>query len=1061
MSKDRAERAALKNVAVYVAASLAWVASSDYALIWLVRDRAILSAVAVAVDAAFVIASAIVMYATLRRQFARREEAMSAIRELTRAHRMSAAVNAAIIRARSRAELFDAACRIVVEDGGYAMCWVGLAQHDEEKSVRLVASHTNDPRYAGFSEKARAVWSDTERGRGPTGTAIQTGRMAIVQSADAETALAPWKDLVQKLGFAALVSLPLTQGAETIGAITMYSTRPSPFDPSETDILLKMAAALGYALENLERAASEQARMAELRMFSQGVENSPDSIVITGNDVSIEYVNPSFVATMGYTLAELRGRKPWEVPLDVSPAADHLEMEKALSEGRTWQGELQSRAKDGRLFWESATVSPLRDASGRSTGHIAIKHDITARRMLVRASRMSAACDAAMIRARDRQELFDSICRIVVDEGGYLMSWVSLAADDAAKSVLPVARYGRDEGYVDGLRLTWADAERGRGPIGRAIREGKMQIARRMGEDPSLSTLHDEMAARGFVSSVAIPLKDGTRTIGALTMYTDRGDQFDQEEERLLEKLGATISYALGNLVRQEKMRTQVEQLRRLSHAVENSPASIIITDASGLIEYVNAKFTAVSGYTAAEAIGQNPRILKSGETPDEEYRKLWKTISSGQEWHGELHNRSKFGDGFWEWASISPIKDDAGKIVSYIAVKEDITHQRLLEQQLRQSQKMEAIGTLAGGVAHDFNNILTVIQGHCSLLESSKLPNDDARDSVVEIQQSADRAAALTRQLLAFSRRQPLRLKSVDLKESAERMGRMLRRLVPESVALETVTPDEPMLAMADTAMVDQVLMNLVLNARDAVVGSGSGRIRIEVAAADPAVATPEGRVAPQGWIRLQVTDDGCGIPMELLPRVFEPFFTTKPQGKGTGLGLAVVDGIARQHKGWVTVDSTVGRGTVFSVYLPRDAADETRPRGPAAAGAPRGAETILLAEDEASLRRLCVRSLEGLGYRLHEAPDGDAAAELWARREGKISLLITDMVMPGELSGELLAQRLRRDDPDLRVIFISGYHPQSESDSEPLPPHTLFLQKPFRSDELALAVRTLLDQD
>ncbi len=927
-------REALKFVALYTLAATAWVALSDYATDALISDRSLLLKIDTFKGVAFIALSALLTYKVIHGQFRHRSEALAAVRELTRAHRMAASINAALIRARSRQELFDAVVQVAVDEGGYAMAWVGLAQHDPERSVRLVAQGGKDPRFARFAETARAVWSDTPQGAGPTGIAIRTGRMSIVRSASTDPSLTFWRDVVKRIGFDSVVSLPLRQGGAAIGALTMYSDRRDPFDPAETDLLEKMAASLGYALDKLT----------------------------------------------------------------------HEEAERALS----------------------------------------------------RANRMISACDRAMIRAGSRAELFDAVTRVAVEEGGYLMSWVGLAQDDAAKTVLPVAHCGSDDGYLEAAKVVWADEERGRGPTGTAIRTGRLQMSPFQSDFAATAVWREEALRRGFAASIALPLRQGPEVIGSLTLYTGRQDRFDDGELTLLEKLAASISYALDNLSRQENERARVEQLRKLSHAVENSPSSIVITDVKGIIEYVNAKFTAVTGYTAAEALGKTPRLLKSGETAPEEYAKLWATIASGREWHGEFHNRNKFGELFWERASISPIKDEDGRIVNYIAVKEDITHQRLLEAQLRQSQKMEAIGALAGGVAHDFNNILTVIQGHCSLLELSKLPSDDVRESVAEIQTSVERAAALTRQLLTFGRRQRMQLAPVDVCESAGRMCRMLTRLMPESVLLHSAAPREPLFVKADSAMIDQTLMNLVLNSRDAI--AAHGRIDVEVRAAQ-ASERPEAGEAPHGWVVLRVTDDGRGIPKELLSRIFEPFFTTKAQGKGSGLGLAVVDGIVRQHKGHLTVDSTIGQGTSFSIYLPRETAAPD-PEPAAGPGPVRGgAETILIAEDEESLRRLCVRSLEALGYRVLEAPTGDAAADLWDREEGGAALLITDMVMPGTLNGERLAQRLRAKTPGLRVLYMSGYTP---SDGTParLPANSEFIQKPFKPEELARVVRSLLDR-
>jgi PAS domain S-box-containing protein len=498
------------------------------------------------------------------------------------------------------------------------------------------------------------------------------------------------------------------------------------------------------------------------------------------------------------------------------------------------------------------------------------------------------------------------------------------------------------------------------------------------------------------------------------------------------------------------------EALRKLSRAVEQSPASIMITDTQGLLEYVNPSFCRLTGYTAAEVLGKRPSLLKSGETPPAEYARLWATILAGGEWRGEFHNRKKSGELYWESASISPVLAADGRITHFLAVKEDVTERKRLEEEFRRAQKMEAFGQLAGGVAHDFNNVLTVIQGSAAALGDPELCDAERAALTREILEASDRAARLTRQLLLFSRKKPAQLRPLDLNAVVADTGDMLRRLIGEHLSLETRLAPGGAPIHADLGMMEQVLMNLVVNARDAM--PGGGRVLVETAiVAGPAPGVPAG-----AHVRLTVRDTGGGIAPEHLPQIFEPFFTTKEVGKGTGLGLATVFGIVQQHGGDVQVESEVGVGTTFHVLLPRlaSAAAVTGRAPEARAPARAGGETVLLVEDDGGVRALARRVLEREGYRILEAPSAIAALEIWAQRRGDIALVLTDMVMPGGMSGREMGERMRADRPDLPIVYSSGYTEDVLGDLSELPGAARMLDKPYDPMALAHTVRACLDE-
>jgi PAS domain S-box-containing protein len=499
------------------------------------------------------------------------------------------------------------------------------------------------------------------------------------------------------------------------------------------------------------------------------------------------------------------------------------------------------------------------------------------------------------------------------------------------------------------------------------------------------------------------------------------------------------------------------ETIRRLSTAVDQSPAAVIITDPSGRIVYVNRKFTEISGYSSEEVVGQNPRLLKSGKTSADQYRQLWSTIQSGATWRGEYQNRRKNGDLYWASTTIAPVKDESGTITHFVAIQEDVTDTRSLEAQLRQAQKMEAVGRLAGGVAHDFNNLLTVITSYSQLLLEDMAAADPRRADLQEIQRAAIGAAGLTRQLLAFSRQQVLEPRVLNLNDVLSAAGKMLQRLIGEDVALQlTLAPDLGNVK-ADPGQIEQVIMNLAVNARDAMPDGGKMTIETSNIDLDASYAAQHAVVAPGSYILVAVTDTGSGMDEPTKARLFEPFFTTKEIGRGTGLGLATVYGIVKQSNGYIWVYSELGHGTSFKVYLPRvseaaAAAAETRPlllNG--------GTETILLAEDASGVRAVAQEILKRLGYTVLVANDGHSALQLARARTELIHLLITDVIMP-EMSGRQLADRLKEQRPGLKVLFVSGYTDDAIVRHGMLEPGIAFLQKPFTPQTLARKVREVL---
>jgi len=504
------------------------------------------------------------------------------------------------------------------------------------------------------------------------------------------------------------------------------------------------------------------------------------------------------------------------------------------------------------------------------------------------------------------------------------------------------------------------------------------------------------------------------------------------------------------------------EKLVRLATAVEQASEAILITDPEGTIVYANPAFERCTGYSPLEAIGQNPRVLKSGKHDAAFYQEMWHTLRSGRVWAGHLINKRKDGTLLEQEATISPVRNASGAIVNYVAVKRDVTREVELAEQLRQAQKMEAVGQLAGGVAHDFNNLLSSQFLQVSLLTMDPNLPAEVREGLEQIYKDAQRAANLVRQLLLFSRRKELCSRDLDLNAIVADLAKMLRRTIGEQLELRlNLAPGLP-LVHADPGMMEQVLLNLAVNARDAMLAGGTLTIETTAANMDDSLRELFPEAVPGQYVRLRVSDTGTGIPPEILPHIFEPFFTTKEVGKGTGLGLATVFGIVKQHRGAIKVANQPGRGVAFEIFLPT----VITPAGTASAvSAPaqnshRGTETILLVEDEAGLRLPIQKMLTRHGYTVLEAADGLEAMGVWREHASAIHLLLTDLVMPGAMSGKELADQLLAEQAKLKVILMSGYSAEIAGRELNLRAGMLFMQKPMASDVLLATIRRCLEE-
>ena len=597
------------------------------------------------------------------------------------------------------------------------------------------------------------------------------------------------------------------------------------------------------------------------------------------------------------------------------------------------------------------------------------------------------------------------------------------------------------------------------GASGLALREQRLVVTPDLLDDPRI-TLTPEDQARveraAYRAVLAVPLLIRERAIGVLVIGDRSGRVFTDEETRLVQAFADRAAWALESARLYKEVRDARDFLQSIT---ESSIDAIFTTDVHGRMTYFSPGATEIFGYQPEEGLGRPVADFYRGG-PEEARTVMERLKVEGRIRNYETAFRAK--DGRWVEvnASFSLLRDPSVGIVGTVGVVKDITEHKRLEENLRQSQKMEAVGRLAGGIAHDFNNLMTIITGRAEMLLGRLRPDDPLHRDIELFRKTSARAAAVTRQLLAFSRKQVLQPKVLDLNAVVAGTDSMLRRLIGEDIDLVTVLEPALWHVRADPGQLEQVILNLAVNARDAMPNGGKLTIETGNVELDEGYASRHVAVKPGSFVLLAVSDTGMGMDEATRSRMFEPFFTTKEQGEGTGLGLATVYGIVKQSGGNIWCYSEPGQGTAFKIYLPRvDEAVESLEPAPPAAEPQRGTETVLLVEDEDELRSVAREILEMYGYAVLEAQRPDDALLIAERHSGPIHVLVTDVVMP-KMNGRDLARRLAPLRPETRVLYISGYTDEAIVRHGVLDPGTAFLEKPFTPDELARKVREVLDR-
>lgn len=815
--------------------------------------------------------------------------------------------------------------------------------------------------------------------------------------------------------------------------------------------MLNNAPALSVFAEGEIASSSPESSELQSAYFEQLIESAPEAISILDPNLRILRLNGEFTRIFGFSPQEALGRNLDTLIVPPDRNAETRWIQDALMQGRKVVLETKRQHKDGSLVDVFISSAPV-VMSGKQVGVCALYRDISEQK---RAEALSSALLNIAEKANsagDLQEFYAATHHIVA-ELMYARNFYIALYD-------PATQFLSFPYFVDEIDPKPAPKKLGKGLTEYVLRSG----------DPLLCTpdVFEKLVARGEVELigapsldwVGVPLKVGSNAVGVLVVQSYSSNvRFGEKEKNILTFVSQQLASAVEHKRNEEALRRSEARYRSL---VQSAVYGIYRCSLDGKFLDVNPALVTMLGYDLAEEVlALDPH--KEVFVNDGELGRLMRDFCAGTRVNN-VEVRWKRKDGKVITVRLSgravQTRNEAAQVLEIIA--EDVSEQRVLENQFRQAQKMEAVGRLAGGVAHDFNNLLMVISGYTEVLLERTGATHPLFPKIQAIHQATERATGVTRQLLAFSRKQMLELKVVDINAIVSDMERLLRPLIGEAIQLQTKLANGLGRTRADAGQIEQVIMNLVVNSKDAMPEGG----KITIQTANVVLEGDELRreysyIQPGAYVMLSVSDSGHGMDKETQARIFEPFFTTKEKGKGTGLGLSTVYGIIKQSGGYVLVQSEPGQGTTFRIYLPKveEAAEPARyvPVNKPENG---GTETVLLVEDEESVRELVRETLESRGYRVLEAENGEAALRVTEKLSDPVDVLITDVVMPG-MSGRELSARLSASCPQTKVLYLSGYTEDAIVHEGVLEPGTAFLQKPFTLQALARKLREVLGRE
>jgi len=939
------------------------------------------------------------------------------IERLSRLYTARSKVNQAIVRMPSRNELFQNVCGILVDHGGMRVARIGWHISATRELIDVAAAGDLD-----HFPLQRVKIASADAPQSPTRTAFREERPYVCNDVFNDSMAISWRDSIIGREFRSCAAFPFREKGVVSGVLSVYAIEPDFFRDKEIELLTEAADDISFGLDNLVR-ETERQRAGVVALDSEkeakdlgDAINEHALVAVTDPRGRITFVNDRFCEVSGYSRKDLIGQDHLQIG-SVSHSSELIQnLWETLRAGNAWHGELRSRTKSGSEYWVDTTIVPSLHGDGTARQYMTIRTVITARKEAELAVRVE----------RDRAQKYLDTAEAI------------LLALDLEGRITLVNRYAC-------AVFGWTAEEL----LGRDFMETCIPAAIR---EETIRRFHKVLS--GPVSSIVenpIVTKSGE-----IRVIEWRNTLVRDAEGRVTSTLSSGIDLTDRNAAI-DALRTAEERMR---FALQAANVGIWDMDyTTGVLEWSD---------TIARQYGLAPGAFDGKfETfvamvhPDDRALTL-ETVATAMKLGSDFTTSHRV---LWPDGTVRRLSG-AGRILLNengepnrgIGISLDITERHSLEEQFQQAQKMEAIGRLAGGVAHDFNNLLTAILGYCELLLSDFGPDDPRHSDIAEIQKAGMSAAGLTRQLLAFSRKQIIELTLMDLNEIVATMRGILGRLIGEDVTIELVLMPEKALVKADRGQLEQLVMNLAVNARDAMKNGGVLTLETACVDIDEHYEKTHFSVKTGRYVMLTVSDTGSGMTPEVKSRLFEPFFTTKEVGKGTGLGLATVHGIVTRAGGAVNVYTEVGMGTSFKVYLPRVDADEgaTLETPVPATSARTGSQTVLVVEDAEGLRELARRLLERLGYNVLVAANAADALRVF-EEVPSIDVLLTDVVMPGG-SGPDLSRELVERRPTLKVVYMSGYTDEAIVHHGVLNPGIALLNKPFTSEALSRKIREVL---
>ena len=814
---------------------------------------------------------------------------------------------------------------------------------------------------------------------------------------------------------------------------------------------------VGVGIDIAARRRAEES----LRELANAVNSAGDVVFVTDLGGTITHVNERFTALYGHDPADVVGKvTPRILKSGRQSSAFYRDVWGALLGGERVHGEVVNRTKDGRLLSIEETITPYRDDSGRFVGFIAVQREIGAR---TRAQAESRLLQAVMLGVGEAETLDDALAFVlheVCAATGWAIGEIWVPNGDGTMLDCHPVWHGATPAlreFREASRATrFAPGEGLPGRVWRSKRPEWLSDLRSPSHFPRMRVA----AMAGLTAGLAVPVLAHGEVVMLLGFFVAEPTAEESSRVELIAAVAARIGALIERRQAQHALATREAYFRAL---IENASDLITVLDLDGAIRFQGQSVERLLGFRPEEMVGRSALEWVHPEDLDRVIGTM-ERIRGGSDRPTNVEYRIRHADGRWRTIEsiVRRVIEPAGAPVVLVNSR-DVTASRGLEEQLHHSQRMEAIGRLAGGVAHDLNNALAVIMMESGEIRTVAGLPPAVRHGVEQIASTVEHAVGLTRQLLLFSRKQVTQLRDLDLNVTVRNVVTMLQRIIGADVRLEAVVHPDPLRVRADAGMLEQIVLNLAVNARDAMPRGGHLRIETARLAIDDPVSRRHPVETGRVHVALRVSDTGEGIAADVIPHIFEPFFTTKGIGQGTGLGLATVFGIVQQHGGWIDVESEVGRGSTFVVALPAQegpAEEATTTVAPAHELAPPGgSETILLVEDDPAVRAAARTILTRNGYRVLATASGVEAMALWPSIEASIALLLTDLVMPGGISGHDVAERARASRPGLPVVLMTGYSPDIAGRTLSARDSAHFLQKPFTRDALLATVRRCLD--